>query len=43
MYTHLGREVVASDLMLQEAVASATAVGRLQNEKKRLVEKLNKM
>ena len=40
--THLGREVVASAVMLQEAVASATAVGRLQNEKKRLVEQLNK-
>jgi hypothetical protein len=40
--THVGREVVASAVMLQEAVASATAVGRLQNEKKRLVEQLNK-
>jgi hypothetical protein len=40
--THVGREVVASAVMLQEAVASATTVGRLQNEKKRLVEQLNK-
>jgi hypothetical protein len=39
--THLGREVVESAVMLQEAVASAKAVGRLQNEKKRLVEQLN--
>jgi hypothetical protein len=38
----LEREVVASDVMLQKAVASATAAGRLQNEKKRLVEQLNK-
>ena len=40
--THLGRAVVASAVMLQEAVTSATIVGRLQNEKKRLVEQLNK-
>jgi hypothetical protein len=40
--THLGRGVVASAVMLQEAVAFATTVGRLQNEKKRLVEQLNK-
>jgi hypothetical protein len=40
--THLVREVVASAVMLQEAVAPDTTVGRLQNEKKRLVEQFNK-
>jgi hypothetical protein len=41
--TYLGRDVVEYAVMLQEAVASATTAGRLQNEKKRLDGQLNKV